>query len=274
MDLPIDKYFAKQRECQVQIADSDNLISDAAMVKQLAKHLEKIPGLGRKVIKFEKRDANERTWATAKKHFRDAINDLGNENKAYGAEPGLQANTAVLAKANTATLASQQQAEAEQKVQGEIANKMSGSFEALTSAAVVKDETIDHNAATIVSLTKSVAELTATNKRLVTQLAEALSNTVRGPNRPPPGIPTPSTASATTSSQTTHIVNTAGVACPAVLQPSGRHHFVTGQHCKTCGRQAVKHVPSDCLELPANAGRKTIVASLQNGCGKKKNASK
>ena len=61
MDLPIDKYFAKQRECQVQIADSDNLISDAAMVKQLAKHLEKIPGLGRKVIKFEKRDADQRT---------------------------------------------------------------------------------------------------------------------------------------------------------------------------------------------------------------------
>ena len=114
----------------------------------------------------------------------------------------------------------------------------------------------------------SVAELSATNKRLVAQLTEALANTVRGQNRPPPGIPAPSTAP---SAQTTHIMNTAGVACPAKLQPSGRYHFVTGQHCKTCGKQEVKHVPSDCLGLPANAGRKAILASM-NASGKKKSA--
>ena len=170
-------------------------------------------------------------------------------------------------------MSSNQQTEAEQKARDEIADQMKGSFEALANAAVAKAETIDHNAAAIASLTNTVAELTATNKRLVAQLADALASTVRGPNRPPPGIPALSTMSATTSPQTTHIVNTAGVACPAVLQPSGRYHFVTAQHCKTCGRQAVKHVPSDCLELPANAGRKAIVASLQNGRGKKKNAS-
>ena len=51
MDLPINKYFAKQRECQVKIADSDDPISATAMVKQLAKHLGNVAGLGRKVIK-------------------------------------------------------------------------------------------------------------------------------------------------------------------------------------------------------------------------------
>ena len=67
------------------------------MVKQLAKHLGKIAGLGKKVIKFEKRDADKRTWAIAKKYFSDAINDLDDKNKAYGMEPGLQANTADVA---------------------------------------------------------------------------------------------------------------------------------------------------------------------------------
>ena len=138
---------------------------------------------------------------------------MDDENKAYGMEPGLQANTAAVA--------SQQKAEAEQKARDEIADKMSGSFEALASATVAKAETIDHNAVAIASLTKLAAELTATNKRLVDQLAEALTHTVRGPNRPPPGIPAPSTVSSTTLPQTTHIRNTAGVAYPAVLKSSG-----------------------------------------------------
>ena len=123
------------------------------MVKQLAKHLGKIFGLGRKVVKFKKRDVNERTWAKAKKYFRDVIKDLDDENKAYGMEPGLQANTAVVA--------SHQKVEAEQKGRDEIADQMSDSFESLASAAVAKAETLDHNAAAIASLTKSVAELAA-----------------------------------------------------------------------------------------------------------------
>ena len=94
---------------------------------------------------------------------------------------------------------------------------------------------------------------------------------MRGQNRPPSGIPAPSTGSSTTSPQTTHIVNTAWVACHATLQPSGRYHFVASQYCKTCGKPAVKHVPGNCLELPANAGRKAVYA-LQNSRGKKKNA--
>ena len=98
-----------------------------------------------------------------------------------------------------------------------------------------------------------------------------MTNTVRGTNRPPPGIPSPSTAPSVTLPQTTHILNTAGVVYPAKLQPPGRYHFVTGQHCKTCGKQEVKHVPSDCLGLPANAGRKAILASM-NASGKKKSA--
>ena len=52
-------------------------------------------------------------------------------------EPGLQANTAVVA--------SQQQAEAEQKAHNETADKMSGSFEALASTAVAKAETIERS---------------------------------------------------------------------------------------------------------------------------------
>ena len=263
MDLPIDKYFAKQRECQVQLADSDDPISGAAMVKQLAKHLGKIAGLGKKVIKFEKKAANERTWAEAKKYFRDAIEDLEDENKAYGLEPGLQANAAVTT--------NRQKVDAEQKARDEIADQMSGSFNALANAAIAKSETLDHNAATIASLTASVAALTTTNKTLADQLAEALARSARGSNTRPPGFPAPtSTPTAATLPKTAHILNTSGVACPAVLQQSSRYHFVTGQHCKNCGKPSVKHEPKDCLELPENAGRKAIVATLNQKRGDKK----
>ena len=172
----------------------------------------------------------------------------------YGMEAGLQANAAVAA--------SQQQAEAEQKARDDVANQMSGPFNALANAAVAKAQTLDANKAAIASLMTTVAELTATNKRLVAQLAEALNNTVRGPNRPPSGIPAPSLAA---SRRPQHP--------PPPRCPRPRtscYHFVTGHHCKTCGRQLVKHVPSDCLELPASAGRMAIVASI-NIRGKKKN---
>ena len=132
---------------------------------------------------------------------------------------------------------------------------MSGSFSALANAAIAKADTLDHHATTIASLTVTVAELTATNKRLVEALAIKLNAA-----KPPPGIPAPATTPATTTlPQTTHILNTAGVACPVTLQKSGRYHFVTGQHCKTCNKANARHVPSDCLELPEHAGRKALV---------------
>ena len=104
---------------------------------------------------------------------------------------GLQANATVAT--------SQQQAEAEQKAREDIANQMSGPFNILANIAVTKADTLDANAAAIASLTASVADLTATNKRLVVQLAEASTHTVRGPNRPPSGILAPSTASSASS---------------------------------------------------------------------------
>ena len=43
LDVPIDKYFAKQEECQKLVVDTDNPINDAAMVLQLTQHLGKMP---------------------------------------------------------------------------------------------------------------------------------------------------------------------------------------------------------------------------------------
>ena len=41
MDLPIDKYFAKQDECRMLVADTENPITVATMVLQLTQHMEK-----------------------------------------------------------------------------------------------------------------------------------------------------------------------------------------------------------------------------------------
>ena len=211
MDLPIDKYFAKQEECRRLVADTDNPVTDAAMVMQFTQHLGRIAELSKKVVKFRKKSADDRKWDGAKTYFRDAIEDLEDENKALGIEPDLQANAAMQTR----------RADAEQKARDDIAAKMSGSFNALASAAVAKSETIDSNAASIAQLTKAIYELTETNKQLVNQLTGAPRNppvpvTPTAYQAPPPGYePTPAT-------QTSHMVNTAGVACPAKLQPSGR----------------------------------------------------
>ena len=114
---------------------------------------------------------------------------------------------------------------------------MSGSFDALASAAVAKAETIDANAASIASLTRTIAELTATNKTLVAQLAAA---TEKQHVPAPPGFPPIETA---------HRNNSAGVSCP-VRKRSGKWYFVNPQACSKCGRNAVTHMPQDCRGPP------------------------
>ena len=252
MDLPIDKYFAKQEECRRLVADTDNPITDAAMVMQFTQHLGRIEELSKKVAKFRKRSSDSRKWPDAKIYFREAVEDLEDENKALGIEPDLQANSAIQTKL----------ADAEQKARDDIAAKMSGSFNALACAAVAKSETIDSHAASIAQLTKAIYELTETNKKLVNQLSGAPRNpsvpaTIPGYQAPPPGY-TPIAPVSAPAAQTSHMVNTAGVACPAKLQPSGRWHFVTAQPCNHCGKKAVMHMPQDCLTLPQNAERKRI----------------
>ena len=95
MDLPIDKYYAKQEECRLQVADSDNPITDSAMVQQLTQHLGKVAGVGKAVVKFKKKNTDKRKWDAAKVFFRDAIEDLEDISAALGIEPGLHANATI-----------------------------------------------------------------------------------------------------------------------------------------------------------------------------------
>ena len=54
MDLPIDKYFAKQEECRQLVADNKNPITDAAMVLQLTQHMGKVAPPDKENSKIQK----------------------------------------------------------------------------------------------------------------------------------------------------------------------------------------------------------------------------
>ena len=86
MDLPIDKYFAKQKECHHLVADNENPITDAAMVLQLTQYMGKVAPLTKKTVKFKKRAPEVRTWIIAKEYFRDLIEDIDDKNRAMGTE--------------------------------------------------------------------------------------------------------------------------------------------------------------------------------------------
>jgi hypothetical protein len=120
---------------------------------------------------------------------------------------------------------------------------MRDSFSTLAASAVAKSDTLDANAATIASLSNTIAELTATNKKLVAALAAAKQG---GRNvNPPPGF-------AADANMTGHSLNALGDLCPTKkFCPNGRWQFVTKQFCKTYNNM-VNHVPADCSELPGN----------------------
>ena len=82
---------------------------------------------------------------------------------------------------------------------------MRDSFSALAASAVAKSSTLDANAATIASLTQTIVELTATNKRLVEALAAAKRG--GGTPGPPPGF-------AADANMTGHSLNSLGNSCP------------------------------------------------------------
>lgn len=145
MDLPIDKYFAKQEECRMLVADTENPITDAAMVLQPTQHMRKLAPLTKKTVKLKKKNPTLWTWKLAKEYFRNLIEDMDNKNKAMGTEVEHQANAVMSA------------SQAEQKANDDIAENMSGSFDALACAAVAKSDMLDKHTTTIKSLTDAVA---------------------------------------------------------------------------------------------------------------------
>ena len=155
--------------------------------------------------------------------------------------------TEVEHQANSATIIHN----ADQKVRNMIGQKMSGIFEAPACAAVAKSDMLNKHTATILALTNTVTELTASNKKPIEQLALALTTCVKPPlgmSTIPPPTPSPIT--------TGHALNTAGIAYPTMFNPQvKRWYFVTKQDYKTCSKSTT-HIPENCLELPQNVKAK------------------
>ena len=59
MDVPIDKYFRKQEECQLISQDSDDPITEKGMVIQLTTHLSETGLINKQVTKFKKQTEPE-----------------------------------------------------------------------------------------------------------------------------------------------------------------------------------------------------------------------
>ena len=178
--------------------------------------------------------------------MRTALKEVRDEAKMEGADKGYLANAAT-AKTTTA-------AAARDEARDEIAGQMRDSFSAVAASAVAKSDTLDANAATIASLTKTIVELTATNKKLVTALAAA--NRGRGTPAPPPGF-------SPDANLTGHNLNSLGDSCPTKKwKPGGRWQFITKQFCKTCNNM-VNYIPTDCPELPGNESIKAEMQQLR-----------
>ena len=242
----LDVYFSKQEECQKVVKDSKTPIREADMVLQLVEHMGATGTYTKATVKFNREKEADQTWDKAKDWFRAVATNHGEMERYSGVTGDLMANQAIT------------QQTAAQEARDEVAKGMEHSFGQLAQAAVAKAETIDANAAAIKELTKALAEMTAackvlttTNSTLVTALAKCGGKTATSP---PPGYGGTGTAA------TGHAANTAGVVFPTRIgRNSGAVIFTVPQACSTCGKPTVYHLPKDCMELPANAGRKAAM---------------
>ena len=125
---------------------------------------------------------------------------------------------------------------------------MGESFESLACAATIKSDVMENHTRIITALTKTNAELVATNKLLVTQLAgQQGKSTIVTPAASTPswGAPGPTrVASALTTS---------GVDAPVNYNPdTQKQYFNNKQACAYCKRDAITHIPANCLHNPEN----------------------
>ena len=238
MNEPIDNYFVKQEECRTLSNDSDTPITDADMVQKLTTHMGKTNQVNKPNHRFKHLPSAERTWEKGKVYYRAAFRMLKDMEKAAG-EEGLYANGAV----RQGILSN-----AEQKARDEMATKLGESFDTLACAATIKSDVMDSHTRIISTLTATNAELVATNKVLVAQLASLKG---RG-TAVTPTVPPPYTAPAGQATVTSALT-TGGVSVPVTYNPeTQKHYFNTKQSCGFCKRDAITHVPINCLYNPEN----------------------
>ena len=145
------------------------------------------------------------------------LKELRDKAKLEGADTAFKANIAIKP---TPTQAAHDEA------RDKIAGQMRDSFSALAASAVAKSDTLDAHASTIASLTRTIADFTTTNKRLVSALAAAKQG--GGVTTTPPGF-------AANANMTGHSLNGLGESCPTKKwRPDGRWQFINKQFCKTC----------------------------------------
>ena len=238
MDSPLDKYFVKQEECQTLSNDSETPITDADMAQKLTTHMGKTNMVDKQNYRFKNLPPGDRTWAKGKAYFRSVLTMLKDIAKSAG-EDGLYANSAMRHAAP---------AQVEQKVREEIASKLGESFESLACAATIKSDVMDNHSRIIAALTKTNAELVATNKLLVTQLAGCQGRNTGGT----PAPPTPKWGDAGPT-RIASALTTGGVDAAVNYNPdTQKHYFNNKQACAYCKRDAITHIPANCLYNPAN----------------------
>ena len=132
------------------------------MVMQVKTQLGATRLVNTNYLAWKKKAAVERRWAPAKKYFRATISDVVDLNKLTTSKASLIANAAV---SNKST---------EQQVRKEMEEKLRESFNTLEMAATAKYNTIKSLIKTISKLTSNNSELTATIKKLTSQLERGL----------------------------------------------------------------------------------------------------
>ena len=157
MSQPIDVYFDRLQKCQKISEDAGYKITEPEMVLQLQTSLGATGLMNEEYKAWKKKPVTDRTWKKAKRHFRTALADATGIQKLTTAGSGLMANSALKQTRTPAPKA------IEDKVRLEIAQQLGESFDNLALAATMKSDTID-------SLTRSVADLTATNTKLTNEL--------------------------------------------------------------------------------------------------------
>ena len=219
--------------------DAGYPITEANMVLQLQTAVGATGMVNEEYNAWKKKPAADKTWANAKKHFRDALANVEGIQKLTTASGGMYANNI-----HIKTI--------EDKVCNEITVQLGESFDNLAMAATAKADTIDRLSKTIADLTATNAQLAADLKHMKTQWEQAMK------------LVKQQRASSPTDGKNNQQQNDGKKCWPAWCDPDA--------YCHTCGYKLRKGHNSKTCKFASNPGHKKEATRANTMGGSQLNA--
>ena len=251
-ELPTDKYFKRQQECQTIMDDSNVPILEPIMVDQMVQHFAERGVIKNSRHKWERHlhdNPTQNNWEDAKKWHREKLRLVRRADEDTGQRDG----SVFQARKSNAEL----EEEVKQEFGKEYTDKLSNS---LNDIATANQELMERGQTELSAMSATSATLNTKLESALDKIESLTAEVSRLKKQKQQRVTFKTEEGAEESpAEKKTAENSQGLPCAIKKQSKGankgRWFFVHAQYCSTC-KNTVYHLPQYCPQKPENKKRK------------------